>query len=63
MKVEELIGHLEKVKKEYGNINVCTYSPCHEMPCESIVPEFHDDEEYVNFCEDNILKGDFILLR
>lgn len=64
MKLDELICCLKKCKKKYGgDINVCVYNLSCEMPCETIVPEFHDDEEYVNFCENDILEGDFLFLK
>ena len=50
------------MKKEHGDINVCVYNYCHEMPCESIVPEYRDNDFYINFCEDDIEEGEFIYL-
>lgn len=64
MILDDLIECLSKVREKHGgDINVCVYNYCHEMPCETIVPLFHDDDFYVNFCEDDILQGDFILLE
>lgn len=62
MLITELIWWLEKALQEHGDINVCVYNYCHEMPCETIVPEFHEKDYYVNFCEDDILEGDFLFL-
>ena len=39
------------MRQEHGDINVCVYNYCHEMPCESIVPEYRDNDFYINFCE------------
>lgn len=63
MKLDELICCLKRCKEKYGNINVCVYDRCHEMPCESIVPEFEKEMEYKNFCEDDVLVGDFLMLK
>ncbi len=63
MKLGELIDCLKKCEEKYGgDMNVCVYNYCHEMPCETILPIFHDDDYYVNICEDEILIGDFLLL-
>lgn len=63
MKISDLIDCLKIVQGKYGeDINVCVYNYCHEMPCETILPEFHDNDFYVNFCEDDVEVGDFILL-
>ena len=64
MKLGELIECLTICKEKYGeDINVCVYNYCHEMACETIVPLYHDDDFYVPFCEDTILKGDFLMLE
>lgn len=64
MKLKELINCLKRCEKKYGgDINICVYNYCHEMPCESIVPELHNDEQYINFCENDVLEGDFLLLN
>lgn len=62
MLLEELIGYLQKCYEEYGNVNVCVYNYCHELPCETILAEFHEDDFYVPFCEDDILVGDYLYL-
>lgn len=62
MMLDDLIEYLEKFREEYGNVNVCVYNYCHEMPCETILVDFHEDDFYVPFCEDDILVGDFLFL-
>ena len=62
MIISELIWWLEKMKQEHGDINVCVYNYCHEMPCESIVPEYRDNDFYINFCEDDVEEGEFVYL-
>ena len=64
MKLGELIDCLKKCEEKYGgDMNVCVYNYCHEMPCETIVPQLHNNEFYVNFCENDILTGDFLMLE
>lgn len=62
MRLDELIRHLLKCKKKYGNINVCVYNPYLDMPCESIVPEHKQDCKYKDVCEQEILRGECLLL-
>lgn len=64
MKLGELIDCLKKCEEKYGgDMNVCVYNYCHEMSCETIVPQLHDNDFYVNFCENDILTGDFLMLE
>ena len=64
MKLGELIDCLKICEEKYGgDMNVCVYNYCHEMPCETIVPQLHDNDFYVNFCENDILNGDFLMLE
>lgn len=60
--LDELIEYLQKCQEEYGNVNVCVYNDCHGLPCETILADFHKDDFYVPFCEDDVFVGDFLYL-
>lgn len=63
MRLSELISCLMKCKEKYGDVNVCVYSKCHEMPCEAVIPLFHKESLYVNNCEIDTLVGNFLMLE
>jgi hypothetical protein len=63
MKLNELIGCLQKCEERYGGeINCVVHNECHDMPCESIVPTHHKEMIYINFCEDDTKKGEVLYL-
>lgn len=61
MIISELIWWLEKAQKEYGDVNVCVFADYLGGPSETIIPEFHENEEYFTICEE-IHHGDFLFL-
>ena len=63
MKLDELLFCLNRCREKYGNINVCVYNDVLDMVSETIVPEFHDNDIYVNSCENEILEGQYLMLR
>ena len=63
MLVSELIEWLEKIKDENGDVNVCVYNHCHEMPCESFLFNMKENEPYIPFCEDRVCCGDFLMIE
>lgn len=62
MLLSDLIAYLQKQEEELGDVNICVYSECHELPCESFLLREVDDEIYVNFCENNTKRGKIFLL-
>ncbi len=63
MLLGELISCLEKCRDKYGNVNVCVFNDCHMLPCEAVVPVFYEDRPFVVFCEDDVVRGDFLMLE
>lgn len=62
MKISEVIGWLEKMKKEQGDVNVCVHNTSHDMPCESFLFTMKEDELYIPFCEDRVCVGDYLYI-
>ena len=60
MRISEVIGWLEKIKAEKGDVNVCVHNTSHDMPCESFLFTMQENEPYIPLCEDRICLGDFL---
>lgn len=63
MLISEVIRWLEKVREEEGEVNVCVYNKCHEMPCESFLFQMERNQLYIPYCEDTVLAGDFLMME
>lgn len=63
MLVSEVISWLEKIKEENGDVNVCVYNTCHQMPCESFLFTMKEDELYIPICEDGVCIGDYLYIE